>query len=176
MTSRSPRQHSQSTTISRRLRYRADQNLSVQPPEIRRLRNVRPRRAATLLEPRHDQLDPERQVPHQLLVNSSEDEFIIDPRPSSTLQLVNSGDLSQSVDQYLERNLEFSPHSSPEGFATLRAVPQPVPDIPLPSNSVSGFPPSPLPSVSGSHDFEVPLSGTNFQQSHASFPNLQDMR
>jgi hypothetical protein len=176
MTSRSPRKHSHSTTISRRLRYRAEQNLSIQPPEIIRLRNVRPRRAATLLEPRHDQLNPGRQVPHQLLVDSSEDLFTIDSRPSSTSQLVNPGDLSRPVDQCEERHLEFSPHSSPQDFATLTALPQPVPDISLHSYSVSAFPPSPLLSVSESLDFEVPLPGTDFQQSHAPFPDLQDMR
>jgi hypothetical protein len=176
MTSRSPGQHSQSTTVSRRLRYPVDQNLSVRPPEVPRLRNVRPHRAATLLEPRHDQLDPERQVPYQLPVNSSDEDFTVDPQPSSASQLVNVGALSEQVTQYLARNLEFSPHSSPQGFATLTAVPQGVEDIPLPPYFASGFPPSPLPSVTGSLDFEVPLPGTDLQQSHTPFLDLQDMR
>ncbi|OCL08705.1 hypothetical protein AOQ84DRAFT_376505 [Glonium stellatum] len=46
MTPRSPKPL-KSSTISRRLRSRAEQNLSVQPPEIPQLRNLRSRRAAT---------------------------------------------------------------------------------------------------------------------------------
>ena len=45
MTPRSPKP-SKTSTISRRLRSRAEQNLSVQPPEIPQIRNLRSRRAA----------------------------------------------------------------------------------------------------------------------------------
>src|SRR5690349_17030035 len=51
MTPRSPKQHPKTTTISRRLRNRADQNISAQPPE---LRSTRPRRASTQSAPRQN--------------------------------------------------------------------------------------------------------------------------
>ncbi|KAF2814053.1 uncharacterized protein BDZ99DRAFT_516674 [Mytilinidion resinicola] len=46
MTPRSPKSN-KSTTISRRLRSRASQHLSIQPPELPQIRNLRSRRAAT---------------------------------------------------------------------------------------------------------------------------------
>lgn len=176
MTSRSPSQHSKTTTISRRLRYRTDQNLSVQPTEIPRLRNVRPRRATTLPEPRHDLLATQHQVPHQLLVDLVDENFVIDSQASGTSQPVNIGALSQPEDQVLERNLDFSSHNSPQGSATLTAGPQTTRDFPRPHYLTAGFPPSSLPSVSGSLDFEVPLPATDIQQSHNTSVDLQEMR
>lgn len=159
MTPRSPKQHHKSTTISRRLRLRAQQNLSVQPPESLQLRSVRPRRAATLPEPHLDTL----QIHHQL-------------GPIRELHLRdNSHSLETSQRQ---QGLLHSPHTSPQGSSPGPTVTEQLTaqNFRLSPFSVFEYPPSPLPSVSGSLDFEASLPSTNHQQPHNPLINFQDMR
>lgn len=159
MTPRSPKQHHKTTTISRRLRSRAQQNLSVQPPESLQLRSVRPRRAATLPEPHLDTL----QLHHQFGPNRG-----LLARGSS-----NSLQTSQRQQEFVH-----SPNTSPQGSSPG----PPIVELPTVHNfqvspfSAFDYPPSPLPSVSGSLDFEVSLSSTNPQHPHNPLVDFQNMR
>lgn len=176
MTSRSPtQQHRKTTTISQRLRSRTNQNLSVQPPEIFRLRNVRPRRAATLLEPRYDPLGSRHQGSQQLLEDPANVELAKNLRISSVLQLQNTGAHHQSVD-FLEQFPNFRPYSPPLDSTVASTQVQFIPGHQLPQHFISEIPPSPLPSVSGSINFDLPSTVTNPQQSHSPYTERQDMR
>jgi hypothetical protein len=178
MTPRSTKQqHPKTTTISRRLRYRADQLLSNQSSEIPQLRSVRPRRAATLPEPRHDPLDSQRQNLPQNLVAWETADFIEGPQSSRRISH-SASVIEQSVDQLLAQTLDFSPHSSPQGScsALVSTEPRTIRDYQQAQYPQPGLPPSPLPSVSSNFDFEAPLPSTDPQQSHHPFIDLQDMR
>jgi hypothetical protein len=171
MTHRSPKLHQpKTTTISRRFRDRADQNLSVQPPEIPQIRSVRSRRAATLPTPRHVSIDyhtPSSQLPS--LAWDTSDVFEDSPRSNTSYPT----DLEQdkSHDSLLAQNLDLQPHaSSRESNSEL---------IPLASHWTSrtqqAILPSPLPSASSSLDLELQLS-TDPELPHETFLDLQDMR
>ena len=178
MTPRSPKQqHPKTTTISRRLRNRADQELSVQPPEIPQLRSVRPRRAATLPTPRHDPLvlQPPESHPPPLFWETKdavgEVELSGTSHPAELCE-------NQPVDLVLAQALNFGPYDSVRGSHS-ELVPTTEPHSnqnyqPL-QTSETELPPSPLPSVSGNLDFELPLSADP-QLSHNPFIDLQDMR
>ena len=171
MTHRSPKPHQpKTTTISRRLRDRADQSLSVQPPVIPQIRSVRSRRAATLHTQRHnsDYLTPGSHPPSLAWDTSNVLENI--PR-SNTFHPTNP-------EQNRSHDLDLQPHESPpESNSEL---------IPFASNQTLrfddtrstqklGFLPSTLPSASGSHDFELQLS-TDPELPHETLFDLQDMR
>jgi hypothetical protein len=178
MTPRSPRrQHHKSTTISQRLRNRADQQLSTQPPEIPRLRSVRPRRAPTLPESHDEPLDSHRQNSHQNFKEWDLEDRAIASHISGISNSVEVGAHRQPVD-ILAQSLETSPHAALRG-----AVPDLVPTgSPIRpqyqqlQNSASVFPPTPFTSVPDSFDFEAPLAPTNPRQTHNSYIDLQDMR
>lgn len=177
MTPRSPNhyQHPKTTTISRRLRNRADQNLSVQPPGISQSRGVRPRRAATLPAPRHNPVDYQTPESHpSSLAWDSPDVF--ETKPPRTLSSPLTAEENRPNDQLLAqlvgsyegaRGLHSNFVPNPDHRTNRNYQVQPTPGL--------GFLPSPLPSVSGSHDFELRLSADP-EQSHDPFLELQDMR
>jgi hypothetical protein len=176
MTSRSPtQQYPKTTTISRRLRYRADQGFSVQPPEIPRLRNVRPRRAATLPEPHYKPLDSHRQGSDQLLEGLRHEDLASNLQISCTLKPAEIDAQAQPVDS-LGQTLDLRPYNSPPGSAIVTNQTRSLSDLAQSHYLVSDFPPSPLPSVSGSLEFDLSSSYTNHQQSHNSYIDPQDMR
>ncbi|KAH7393876.1 hypothetical protein DE146DRAFT_110733 [Phaeosphaeria sp. MPI-PUGE-AT-0046c] len=159
MTPRSTKQHHKSTTISRRIRSRAQQNLSVQPPETVQLRSVRPRRAATLPEPHLDTL----QVRHQFLQQQLGGSISGNPNSSETSRRL--------------QGFAHSPQNSPQGpspgpTATEYPTTQNFQLSPLTAFEPS---PSPLPSVSDSLDFGVSLSSADPQHPHNTLVDFQDM-
>jgi hypothetical protein len=178
MTPRSPtHKHPKTATISRRLRNRADQHLALQPPELFRLTSARSYPAANLPEPRHTLLDTQRQDLQQDRVTWKFAYLTEDPRPSHTLYSARRVG-HQPVYPDLEQTLAFSPHYSSHGSHPVpkSAEPQDVRDHQQRHLSVSGLPPSPLPSVSGSLDFEAPLTSAEPQQSRIPVVELQEMR
>lgn len=178
MTSGSNKQNPQpkTTTISRRLRNRADQNPSVQPPEIPQLRGVRSRRAATLPAPRHNPVDYQTPESHpSSLAWDAPD--ILENIPQSNTSTLTSTE-TQPTGLHLSQPLDFPPYEYPQGSQA-----ELVPDTenrairnyePQPTARLS-FPSSPLPSVSGSHDFDLRVS-TDPEQPQDPFLDLQDMR
>jgi hypothetical protein len=179
MTPRSPtQQHQRSTTISRRLRYRADQNLSAQPPVIPRSRNVRPRRAATLPEPHHDLSYPRHQPSQQHLANWQHEDLVRGTQTSDNSRSLRISALHRPVNLPLAPNLDFTPHDSPHDSSpslvpTEPQTPQGYQHTPY---SAPDFLAVQLPVVSSSISFEVPLSTPDSQQPHSPFLELQDMR
>ncbi|KAF1938064.1 hypothetical protein EJ02DRAFT_37812 [Clathrospora elynae] len=171
MTNRSLQQHQpKTTTISRRLRDRADQNLSVQPPEIPQIRSVRPRRAATLPTPHYNPIEyptPESHPP-SLVCDTSQ---VLEDFPRSNTSNSTHFEEERPHDLPLAQNLEFRPHESPQ-----RSISRLVHQT---SRSQQTQPTSRLefllPSVSGSHDFESQLSADP-EQPHDTFFELRDMR
>jgi hypothetical protein len=178
MTPRSPKhQHPKTATISRRHRYRADQNFSILPPEIPHLGNIRPHRAATLPEPRHDLLDPQRHdsQDHQAVWGIRD--LTEDPQLSEALQPSSIGE-RQPVYPLLEQILGLSPHSSPHvsNSVPVSTEGEAVRGYQQPQYSESELPPSPLASVTDSLDLEPSLTSTNPRQSHIPIVDLQEMR
>jgi hypothetical protein len=179
MTPRSPaQQHQRSTTISRRLRYRADQNLSTQPPVIPRSRNVRPRRATTLPEPHHDLLHSRHQPSQQHLVDWQHEDLVRDTQTSSNSRSLRISALHRPVNLPLAPNLDFTPHDSPQDSSpSLVPTEPPTPQ----SYQLTPYSPSDLLAVQNSVvpsslNFEVPLPDPDPQQPHSPFVELQDMR
>lgn len=169
MTPRSPTKQPQpkTTTISRRLRNRADQNLSVQPPELPQVRGLRARRAATLPSNRstsasfHHQDTPLNNWAQTL------DNF---PRSHTS----HPTDLEHS-NLLLQEALDIATYTSARDVSSAL--------VSLPSEQTRGYQvqprspvdllPSPLPSLSGSHtatEFDYP------EPHHDSALDLQDMR
>ncbi|KAF2737925.1 hypothetical protein EJ04DRAFT_561084 [Polyplosphaeria fusca] len=173
MTPRSPTTQPKSTTISRRLRNRADQDLSVQPPELPQIRGFRSRRAATLPSTRHLSVNTHPQETHLPVWDPSE---ILDPFPRSN---TTTSGLEEPPSALLSEALDLPPFRSPH--------PSPDP-APFPSHSHQehfglssapepGLLPSPLPSLSGGHpapDFDLRLS-TDPDHSQDPSVELQDM-
>jgi hypothetical protein len=178
MTPRSPHtQHRKTTTISQRLRTRADQHLSIQPPEIPRLRRVRPHRAATLPEPHFEALDSQRQNSHQDFQNWDTGDLAKELAIIGDSDSVEVAIHHQSV-HILAQRLETSQHVPLRGSipGLVATEPQVSPEYQQLQYSAAGYPPSLLPSASGAPDFEVPLSTTDSRQLHDPYINLQDMR
>jgi len=175
MTPRSPnQQHPKTTTISRRLRNRAVQNLSAQPPPIPRLRSVRPRRAATLPTSRHEPSHFQPLESHQPSTLWETEELAEDLQHSLTsnpARIVKH----QPVDAL---TLDFGPYDSAQSSrieVVSATEPHTAQEYGHHQASASETSPLPLPSVSGSNVFELPLS-TDPQQPHNPFIDLQDMR
>ncbi|PSN62533.1 hypothetical protein BS50DRAFT_577438 [Corynespora cassiicola Philippines] len=179
MTPRSPKQqpHPKSSTISRRLRNRADQSLSVQPAELPHLRGIRSHRAATLSSTnRHPSVNyPTEDTPTATTPWESLDSLDAFTRSSNTSHPQNpaSGLL-------LSQPFHLPPYHSPQGsHSELVPISDPDPDIfKVQTTSGSDLLPSPLPSLSGSQtagDFELRLSAEPNPSHDPSF-ELQDMR
>lgn len=178
MTPRSPKQqHSKTTTISRRLRNRADQDLSVQPQEISQLRLARPRRAATLPTSRQEPTDFPPINLHQHPFIWETEEAAEDPCQSATS--VPSGIVEhQPEDIILEQNLDFVAYESAQSAHTgLASATEPHTAQKYGHHHTSGSEtsPPPLPPVSESIGFDL-LSSAHSHQPHNSFVDLQDMR
>jgi hypothetical protein len=177
MTHRSSNPHQpKTTTISRRLRDLADQNLSVQPPEIPQIRGARSHRAADLPTPRHNSIDYQTgSHPLSLAWNTS---HVLEDIPSNNTLHSLTSDHTPSQNPTFAQTLDFPHHKSPRGpnselasSAGLEATRIPL-DQPT---RASTFVSSPLSSVSGSNNLELQLSA-DLEQPNESFLELQDMR
>jgi hypothetical protein len=178
MTHRSLKPHQpKTTTISRRLRDRADQNLSVQPPEIPQIRGARSHRAADLPTPRHNSIDYQTPGSHPLSLAWNTSHVLEDIPPNSTCRPLTS-DHNRSHNLSFARTLDFPHHESLRGSnselasgtslqGTRNSHGQPT--------QAPTFVSSPLSSVSGSNDIELQLSA-DLEQPDESFLDLQDMR
>jgi hypothetical protein len=169
-------QHHKTTTILRRLRNRADQDISIQPPEIPRLRSVRPRRAATLPEPHPEALDSPRQKSLQHFQTWDTGDLAEEPQISGLSDSVKSS-THQPV-HILAQRVETNPHVSLRGSipGLVATELQVSPEYQQLHYSTPGYSLSLLPSACGAPDFEVPLSTTDSRQLHDPYINLQDMR
>ena len=178
MTPWSPNQsYPKTTTISRRLRTRTDQDLSVQPPEITHLRRVRPHRVATFPTLRHHSSHFRPSQPHQppLTWNT---EGLEASHQAGDSSIPSSIVPPQPAESPIAQALGFDPYDSaqnPRIDLVSATESHATPEYERHQPSVSETPASPLPVVSGSLDFEPPLS-TDSQQLHNPFINLQDMR
>lgn len=177
MTSRSHKEkpYPEIATFSRRLRTRADQNTSVQPPEIPQLRSVRPRRKATLPASRHVPIDTQFVESSQSPTREKEEveeqshlEYFL-----NATGVVERQPLENSA-QVLNLNSYHTALSSQLGLASANKL-HGVHHHEDRQGSVSELPPSPLPSVSGSIDFRLQLPADS-QQPPDSFTDFQDMR
>ncbi|KAG9192220.1 hypothetical protein G6011_10954 [Alternaria panax] len=177
MTHRSSKPYQlKTTTISRRLRDRADQNLSVQPPEIPQIRGARSHRAADLSTPRHNPIDYQTRRLHPLPLVWNTSQVLEDIPPNSTFRPLTS-DHNRSYDPTFAQILEFPHHetvqdSNSELASSARLQPTRT------SHSQPTRPPtlfsSPLSPVSGNNDPELQLSA-DLEQPSESFLELQDM-
>ena len=178
MTQRSPNPHQpKTTTISRRLRDRADQNLSVQPPEIPQIRGARSCRAANLQTPRHNPIDYQTPGSHppSLTWNTS---HLLEDIPKSHPSQPAPSDQSQFQDTALAQTIDFFPldsrHDSRLGPVSTAGHPTPRTNHIHPTQSLDLLP-SPSLSTSSRHSSKVEPS-TDLEQSHDPLLELQDMR
>lgn len=180
MTPRSPKQqqhHPKTSTISRRLRNRADQNLSVQPPELPQLRGLRSRRAATLPTARPTSANYQPEETH----TPSWDPDVLDALTRSNTShptgFIHNPQTGLVLSQPLDIQSYHSGRLSPATTAPVSLAPD--------SESYEVQPaigrevlPSPLPSLSGSHtatEFDLRLSAEP-EPHHDPSLELQDMR
>ncbi|KAH7378734.1 hypothetical protein BKA66DRAFT_420937 [Pyrenochaeta sp. MPI-SDFR-AT-0127] len=174
MTPRSPNKHHQTktTTISRRLRNRTDQNLSIQLPELPQSRALRSYRAAS---PRHNPADYQTPESQPLSLAWDAPDILKSIRRSAT-SIPPTIEETPSSNLLLAQTLDFPTYESPRGLQPelVSSVGDRRPRNYQQSTPALGFLPSPLPSVSGSHDFELRLS-VEPEQSHDPFLELQDM-
>ncbi|KAF1966775.1 hypothetical protein BU23DRAFT_485554 [Bimuria novae-zelandiae CBS 107.79] len=168
MTPRSPTKQPQpkTTTISRRLRNRAEQHLSVQPPELPQLRDLRARRAATLPSNRHTSAAFPALEAHLHDWNADLHNY---PR-SNTSHPAELGHPSL----LLQEALDIANYHSPrDASSAVVSIPSDAPEsYQVQPNSPADLLPSPLPSLSGSHtatEFDYP------EPHHDSSLDLQDM-
>ena len=177
MTPRSPKHQPKSTTISRRLRIRTDQNLSIQPPESQQLRDLRVRRAATFSSNRRIAASYQDQESQPVWDPSQ----TIEPFPRSNTSHPTGSDQNPPSGLLLSQPLEFTPYRSPQRSPTellpLSTRPEPE-SYTVQHTSGPHLLPSPLPSHSGHHsatEYELRLSA---EPEHLSNPSveLQDMR
>ena len=168
MTPRSPTKQPQpkTTTISRRLRNRADQDLSVQPPELPQLRGLRARRAATLPSNRRTPATFPTQEAHLNDWNGNLNSF-------SRSQTSHPADLAHS-NLLLQEALDIATYQSPrDASSSLVSLPSEEPSYQVHPTTPADLLPSPLPSLSGSH------TATEFDYTeppHDPSLDLQDMR
>jgi hypothetical protein len=170
MTPRSPTQqpHPKTSTISRRLRNRADQHLSVQPPELPQLRGLRSRRAATLPSNRRTSTSYPVQDAYLHTWDANLHNTLHPSTTSHPTHLAHSNLLLQEA-------LDVATyHSSRDAPSAPVSIPPPAPDrYQVQPSSPADLLPSPLPSLSGSH------TATEFDYSespHDPSLELQDMR
>jgi hypothetical protein len=178
MTHRSPNPHQpKTTTISRRLRDRADQNLSVQPPEIPQIREARSHRAADVQTPRHNPIDYQTPGSHPLSLAWNTSHVLEDIPPNSTFHLLPS-DQDSSLGPPFAQTSYSTHHESLQDSSSRPAHSVSPQTLRTPHSQPSRAPtfsPSPLTSVSGSHGSELQVP-VDVGQSDDSFLELQDMR
>ncbi|KAF1920637.1 hypothetical protein BDU57DRAFT_437545 [Ampelomyces quisqualis] len=178
MTLRSPdQQHQKITTISRRLRQPADQIVSAQPLEIPRLRSFRPRRATTLPAPHREPLQSRLRFSQDHLVDSQKDYFDGGLKRNTVSDFHQRTTLHKSVDNLYAPTLDVSSHTAPQptSAAFVSIEQKTARDYQHVRHLAPTFPPPPLLSVTGSLDFEIPLSITDSSQSQNPFLTLRDM-
>ncbi|KAF2466722.1 uncharacterized protein BDR25DRAFT_74307 [Lindgomyces ingoldianus] len=177
MTPRSPKQQPKTSTISRRLRTRTDQSLSIQPPELPQLRNIRSRRAATLPSARRISVTYQPEQTHTPVWDPSE---ILEPLPRCNTSHPTGFEENPPPGLLLSQPLDLPPYHSPQrsptDFVPISTQSEPE-QFELPHSSGSDLLPSPLPSLSGSHpagEYEFHLSP---DPDHPQDPSveLQDM-
>ena len=177
MTPRSPKQPPKTTTNSRRLRIRTDQNLSIQPPEPQQLRDLRARRAATLSSNRHISVNYQSSESQPVWDHSQ----VLDHYPRSNTSHPTGSEQNPPSGLLLSQPLEFTPYHSPQRSPTelLPVSTRPESEsYQVQHTSGSHLLPSPLPSHSGLHtstEYELRLST---EPEHLQNPSveLQDMR
>ncbi len=179
MTPWSPKQQPKTTTISRRLRNRADQSLSVQPPEIHTNTN-RPRRVSTLpAAPHQNPVDYQTPEPHPPSIAWQTPDTLEHIQPASTSTLANTEE-GQTRDLLPAPTVNYSAYASPQSsqpdLASTREPHTRPRTYQFQSTPGLGFLPSPLPSASDSHEFELRLSADPEQSTTNPFLELQDMR
>lgn len=172
MTPRSPKPHPKTSTISRRLRNRADQNLSHQPPELPHFRGLRSRRAVTLPSTRRisGNYPPEEEQPP--VWNPSD---ILDPFPRSNTSHPAGLEEEPPADLLLSQSLQLSPYNSPHPLSAQNETER----YQAKSSSRPDLASSPLPSLSdspASTTYQLHLSAETEQLHPASVQELQDMR
>ncbi|KAF2252664.1 hypothetical protein BU26DRAFT_562387 [Trematosphaeria pertusa] len=153
MTPRSPKPQPKTTTISRRLRIRADQNLSVQPPEVRQLRTIRSRRAAILPTNRRTSVNYQTEETHTPVWHPD----VLDSFTRSNTSHPAGIEQNPDCDLLLSEPLDLQSYHSPRGSPS---APDPE-TYEVQTTSESELLPSPLPSLSGSHtatDYDLRLS------------------
>ncbi|KAF2277559.1 uncharacterized protein EI97DRAFT_457560 [Westerdykella ornata] len=179
MTLWSPKHSSRSTTISRRLRNRADQNLSVQPPELPRFKAPRPHRAATALTPRQASVDYQTEQAHPSVWDPS-----VAPETFPRSNISNPSGLEQNAPSQLllpqSLHLDFTPYQSPHQSSTdLVSLPTQNDSQNLEAQPTSHSPliPTTLPSLPSDQAdlrYGLGLSADSEQEQNQSL-NLQDM-
>jgi hypothetical protein len=174
MTHRSLKQHLKTTTISRRLRNRADQELSAQPAEISQLRNVHPRRTTT--QPALDYDPASYQSPESHQPPLEWEAGTVARHTSHSLFTLIGAETSTNVleTQHPYLRPDYTTQNSPGERNTVdepHAPPYHSPDL----VSASGLGHSQPPSVSDSHNFELPLAEVH-EQPLTPYIELQDMR
>ncbi|ORY15874.1 hypothetical protein BCR34DRAFT_477273 [Clohesyomyces aquaticus] len=175
MTPRSPKHQSKTSTNSRKLRDRAYQNLSIQPPELPQLRSIRSRRAATVTSARRISVNYQSEDTHTPAWDPA---AILDPLPRCNTSHPTGLEEHPPADLRLSQPLSpyHSPQSSPTHFESesTGTVPEEF-DISHPFDS--HLPPSPLPSLSGGNlttefDFHLPSEPGNPQDTSVEFQDM----
>jgi hypothetical protein len=163
------------TTISRRLRDRADQNLSVQPPEIPQIRGAHSCRAASLPTPRHNPIDYQTELrPPSLAWNTS---HILDDTSQTHPPQPTFSDQDHFQDLTSAQTTDLSlhgprQHSEPRVVPAARNQPARINHI---QTTQSQQTPSPSLSTASNHSLKL-QSLAEFEQPHEPFLELQDMR
>jgi hypothetical protein len=169
MTLWSPKHHPKTTTISRRIRNRADLSISVQPPAIPLLKQSRSRRTTSLPTPTYNPI--KYQTPNTGPSSSSwgskqvTSDFSPNEHPSTDLLLAQSLDLSS-----------YALPNEPKRQSGPVLGPPILHDYQIIQADISRHPLSPIPpSRSGTISRGAPLS-TGQEQVHIPLPELRDMR
>lgn len=163
MTPRSPGHHSKTTTFSRRLRNRADQNISLPQLEIRHIRSARPRRVATLHPSRHGTVNYRPQDTNTPLLVWTNASISSDNKPTHALESSNLGQ-TQPDHNLLAPILDFAAYTTSQTSNLELASPSVL--------QASASPDSILSSASTKHHLGLPLSIHPRQ----TFPNSVDLR
>ncbi|KAF2660696.1 hypothetical protein K491DRAFT_701513 [Lophiostoma macrostomum CBS 122681] len=183
MTPRSPKQQSKSSTVSRKLRIRADQNISVLPPELPQLRGIRSRRAATLPTTRRISVNYH---PERLPVNYQNEEpqsSVWDPCELDPFTRSNSSHPSgleqNPPSDLLSQSFNFPPYQSPQRSPVQLedSSNQPEPSFQAKAVADTTLLPSPLSPLSGGPivaDYELHLPSES-KIPHDPSVELQDM-
>ena len=177
MTPRSPTHPQKTSTISRRLRNRQDQSLSVQPHELpHQLRGLRYRRASVLSSSRRTAATYSSEEPHNQPWNANIGVF---PHSNTSHPVELTQDSHSAL--LLQPTLNITPHHSPQrpssALASVSRDEQPA-GYQVQPESQADILPSPLPSLSDSHtatEFDLRLS-VEPELPHDPSLELQDMR
>jgi hypothetical protein len=173
MTHRSIKQHPKTTTISRRLRNRVNQDLSAQPAEISQLRNVHPRR--TTAQPALDYDPTSYQSPESHRTSLDWEAATVAQHSTHSLfthiGAETSTDVLETQDPLLRPDYIQNSQGGRNTVDEPRAPPYHSPNSASPSRPD----PSQPRSVSDSHNFELSFAEVH-EQPLTPYIELQDMR